>query len=58
LLGDSLIAPRRLVGDLQLHARLAFRDVRWILRDLASTDGTLVKGTKVGRCELRRATSW
>jgi pSer/pThr/pTyr-binding forkhead associated (FHA) protein len=46
------------VGDLQLHARLAFRDVRWILRDLASTDGTLVNGTKVGRCELRRATSW
>jgi predicted component of type VI protein secretion system len=112
LLSDSLIDPRRLVGDLQLrrehapltkvrhwmwqlsqrrskpseilaldwngsttelligrahdcdvlldgsnvsrlHARLSFRDGRWILRDLASTNGTVVNGTKVGRCELR-----
>jgi hypothetical protein len=35
------------------HARLAFRDGRWILRDLNSKNGTTVNGLRVGRCELR-----
>jgi hypothetical protein len=35
------------------HARLVFRDGRWILQDLDSTNGTTVNGLRVGRCELR-----
>ncbi len=35
------------------HARLIYRDGRWVLRDLASTNGTFVNGVRVGRCELR-----
>jgi hypothetical protein len=35
------------------HARLFFRDGRWILQDLESTNGTEVNGCLVGRCELR-----
>jgi hypothetical protein len=35
------------------HARLVFRDGKWIIRDLRSTNGTAVNGTYVGRCELR-----
>ena len=35
------------------HAQLRFRDGRWILQDLDSTNGTLVNGVRVGRCELR-----
>jgi hypothetical protein len=35
------------------HARLVFRDERWILHDLRSTNGTAVNGALVGRCELR-----
>jgi hypothetical protein len=34
------------------HARLNFRDGRWILRDLESTNGTTVNGQPVGRCVL------
>jgi hypothetical protein len=34
------------------HARLVFRDGKWILHDLRSTNGTAVNGTYVGRCEL------
>jgi hypothetical protein len=44
------------LGDLSVsrrHARLKFRDGRWVLQDLASTNGTLVNGRRVGRCELR-----
>jgi FHA domain len=37
----------------RLHARLYFRDGRWILRDLESTNGTCVNGASVGRSELR-----
>ncbi len=35
------------------HARLHFRDGRWVLQDLDSTNGTIVNGVRVGRCELR-----
>jgi hypothetical protein len=35
------------------HARLNFRDGRWVLCDLASTNGTTVNRDRVGRCELR-----
>jgi hypothetical protein len=35
------------------HAQLRFRDGRWILQDLGSTNGTRVNGVAVGRCELR-----
>lgn len=35
------------------HARLVFRDGRWILQDLDSTNGTMVNGRRVGRSELR-----
>jgi hypothetical protein len=35
------------------HAQLRFRDGRWILRDLESTNGTFVNGVRIGRCELR-----
>jgi hypothetical protein len=35
------------------HARLIFRDAKWVLQDLASTNGTVVNGRRVGRCELR-----
>lgn len=34
------------------HARLVFRDGKWIIHDLKSTNGTAVNGTYVGRCEL------
>lgn len=35
------------------HARLVFRDARWIVVDLGSTNGTEVNGARVGRCEIR-----
>ncbi len=35
------------------HARLSFRDGRWILQDLDSRNGTRVNGMRVGRCEVR-----
>lgn len=35
------------------HLRLTFRDGRWVLRDLGSTNGTLLNGAPVGRCQLR-----
>jgi hypothetical protein len=34
------------------HARLTFRDGNWVLRDLDSTNGTLVNGEPVIRCRL------
>jgi len=35
------------------HARVFFRDGSWVLQDLESTNGTVVNGVRVGRCELR-----
>lgn len=35
------------------HARLVFRDARWIVQDLNSTNGTALNGRRVGRCEIR-----
>ncbi len=43
---DDLSVSRR-------HARLFFRDGRWIVQDLDSTNGTRVNGSRVGRCALR-----
>jgi hypothetical protein len=40
-------------GVSRCHARLFFRDGSWVLQDLASTNGTMVNGVDVGRCELR-----
>ena len=34
------------------HARLHFRDGRWVLHDLDSTNGTSVNRTQVVRCQL------
>jgi hypothetical protein len=34
------------------HARLLFRGGNWVLQDLQSTNGTIVNGVRVGRCEL------
>lgn len=45
MLGDETVSRQ--------HARLVFRDEKWILQDLHSTNGTAVNGTVVGRCELR-----
>lgn len=35
------------------HVRLHYRDGRWVLHDLNSTNGTSVNGARVGRCEIR-----
>jgi len=45
VLSDSSVSRR--------HVRLILRDGRWILQDLDSTNGTVVNGLRVGRCELR-----
>jgi hypothetical protein len=45
VLGDPTVSRR--------HARLNFRDGRWLLQDLESRNGTTVNGAPVGRCELR-----
>ncbi|HTU96329.1 MAG TPA: FHA domain-containing protein [Solirubrobacteraceae bacterium] len=34
------------------HAQLRFRDGHWVLRDLESTNGTVVNGVPVVRCQL------
>jgi hypothetical protein len=37
----------------RLHARLAFRHGKWVLNDLASTNGTIINGVRLERCTLR-----
>jgi hypothetical protein len=57
---DELLVGRHntcdvVVSDLSVsrrHARLSFRDGRWVLRDLGSTNGTRVNGKRVVRCRL------
>jgi hypothetical protein len=57
---DELLLGRHHACDVVLghisvsrrHARLSFRDGHWILRDLESTNGTSVNGTRVVRCRL------
>jgi hypothetical protein len=57
---DELLVGRHLRCDIVLddlsvsrrHARLRFRDGRWVLQDLESTNGTLVNRTRVVRCQL------
>jgi hypothetical protein len=45
VLTDSSVSRR--------HAHLRFHDGSWTLRDLESTNGTIVNGARVGRCSLR-----
>lgn len=55
LLGRDLSCDVRL-PDLTVsrrHARLICRDGRWVIQDLESTNGTIVNGRRVGRCEVR-----
>ena len=35
------------------HVRLFYRDGKWVLHDLKSTNGTSVNGARVGRSEIR-----
>ncbi len=35
------------------HVRLLYRDGKWVLHDLRSTNGTVLNGERVGRSELR-----
>ena len=44
VVGDPSVSRR--------HAQLTFRDGVWVLRDLASTNGTTVNGERVGRITL------
>jgi FHA domain len=58
---DDLLIGRHLDCDVRLpsanvsrmHARLSFRNGRWIVRDLESTNGTVLNGVRIGRSELR-----
>jgi FHA domain len=58
--GDELVIGRSRDCDVvfvseavsRRHARLLFRDGHWVIRDLASTNGTMVNGVRVGRCRL------
>lgn len=54
LVGRHVACDVVLSGDTvsRHHARLVFRDGKWIVHDLESTNGTAVNGTYVGRCEL------
>ena len=57
---DELLVGRHDACDVRVghpsvsrrHARLSFRDGHWVLRDLASTNGTRVNGKRVVRCRL------
>jgi hypothetical protein len=45
VLGDPTVSRR--------HAQLTLRDGVWVLQDLASTNGSVVNGERVGRAALR-----
>jgi hypothetical protein len=59
--GESLLVGRHPSCDVVLdepsvsrrHAQLTRRDGAWMIRDLASTNGTLLNGNLVGRATLR-----
>jgi hypothetical protein len=59
-LREQLLLGRHPACDLVLaaptvsrrHAQLTHRDGRWVIQDLASTNGTLVNGERVGRAAL------
>jgi hypothetical protein len=55
LVGRHLDCDVRLPGAnvSRMHAHLTFRDGRWIVRDLDSTNGTMLNGVRIGRSELR-----
>jgi hypothetical protein len=58
---DDLLVGRSAECDVQLaddsvsrrHARLVFRDGTWVIQDRGSTNGTIVNGDRVGRCQLQ-----
>jgi hypothetical protein len=58
---EQLLVGRHPACDLVLgepsvsrrHAQLTHRDGKWVIQDLASTNGTLVNGERVGRAALR-----
>jgi hypothetical protein len=54
LIGRHLACDVVVQGDTvsRRHARLVFRDGKWIICDLKSRNGTAINGTYVGRCEL------
>jgi FHA domain len=49
--GCDVALPDRTVS--RRHARLFFRDGRWIVQDLASKNGIALNGARVGRSQLR-----
>jgi hypothetical protein len=59
--GDDLVIGRGSACDVALrdrtvsrrHARLVFRDGRWIIQDLGSKNGITLNGARIGRCQLR-----
>jgi FHA domain len=55
LLGRDPDCDIRFVDDSvsRRHARLVIRDGAWVIQDLGSTNGTIVNGSRVGRCQLQ-----
>jgi hypothetical protein len=45
VLSDSTVSRR--------HARLTLRDGAWVFQDLSSTNGSVLNGRRVRRCEIR-----
>jgi hypothetical protein len=55
LLGRDPDCDIRFVDDSvsRRHARLVLRGGAWVIQDLGSTNGTIVNGSRVGRCQLQ-----